>query len=869
MAPQVPGLEQLPDWLVDMVLGHIPKGDPEAMRRAADAWAESADALVPVLHRLRAASAQLDKAVEGETGAAMREQYRKLIAHTEAQIEFCNSMARPLYDNATAVQEQIYVIYLIGLALLSQVAVSMMMPPPGSIMKLMADRLETKAAMQVSQRGFLVATVARALRLGVEHQHLVLAAKGVFFGAAVGGGAPYVAQRKLIEQGHLEKVDWRKVKIGMAAGAVGGLAGVEVGRRVAPAAIRAGGRVLGTVAAGGVGGMAGGLAGGVTAWGLTGGELRGKDLAAMVWTGFGSGLVGSVGAAVRPMRAGAYTGAPEPVVPGSGLSPDGAPMPSVSATGDGQPPQVRTATSEATSTASYADPPPAKGSGPEIGDGSAPRRPDLTSEMMAEGEQIFRDLFDNAPVDVREALVAFRRGDSPGPSSDGSDGTTPPGNTPNHPSAGPSHPTSPSSPGRGGSFPAWSDTPVARSSVAVASPSESGPATPMPTRQAHISDPQVRPDQRGVGVITEGTVTQSDNPAITTEYLHDGSSSFRVEHGRAGDMRLVTAPEQTATNAPENATGLRPTGETLNEGTPSREEQTLLDLDFEAGFARLQAELAANQPPASADTAAPSVHAPKATDVPPPPPTATDNIPSPANTGPVPDGPPAPNPGMTNQSPGTATGVPSPRIDTAPPAAPEPRNAVAQPSTAKAPEASRSTPPPSTAEATSTTPGTGAPKPPTPPPSTPDATSSTPHTGAPKPPTGPTPPTGAHSAVPFTVPLAPTAFSTASAGTPPDVPIGPESNAPDPTAPTSATTTPPPAAGFTTTNTGETPHTAAPPPAPTAAAGSAGHRRRTRRRARGVPDTAGDHRRRPSRPQRVERPQGTQRLARPSGPQLP
>ncbi|WP_043734784.1 WXG100 family type VII secretion target, partial [Nocardia asiatica] len=284
--------DYFPQWLTDLVLGHFPEGDPDAMRRSADGWSDAANALVPVLHRLRVASEQLAKAVEGETGAAMQEQYGKVIAHTQAQIEFNNAMAEQLYENATAIEYQQYVLVGIAGALLAQVIIDMAMPPPGSIVKAIADRAEAKAGMELARRDLVLTMLGKAARFIAEHPRLVLATKGVFFGTAIGGGVPYVAQRVQMAQGHRQTVDWEKVRIGAAAGAVGGLVGVEVGRRVAPAAIRAGGRVLGTVAAGGVGGMAGGLAGGLTAYGLTGGELRGKDLAAMVWTGFGSGLAG-------------------------------------------------------------------------------------------------------------------------------------------------------------------------------------------------------------------------------------------------------------------------------------------------------------------------------------------------------------------------------------------------------------------------------------------------------------------------------------------------------------------------------------------------------------------------------------------------
>ncbi|WP_157114663.1 preprotein translocase subunit SecA, partial [Nocardia niwae] len=742
--------DYFPDWLTTMVLGHFPEGDPEAMRRTADAWSDAANTLLPVLHRLEAALEQLDKAVEGETGTAMREQYRKIIDQIQAQIDFNNAMARQLYDNATAIEYQQYVIIGIAGALLAQVIIDMAMPPPGSIVKAVADRAEARAGMELAKRDLVLSMLAKAARFVAEHPRLMLATKGVFFGTAIGGGVPYVAQRVQIAQGHREKVDWQQVRIGAAAGAVGGLVGVEVGRRIAPAAIRAGGRVLGTVAAGGVGGMAGGLAGGLTAWGLTGGEMRGKDLATMVWTGFGSGLVGSVGASVRAARAGAYTGAPEPVSstdPGS--PPDAAPLAGVSAPGDGQPPQTQSATAEPVSTTSQVDAPGSRRSAADFGDGSADW--DMPDAIRAEGDQILRDLFNDLPEGPeRDALVAFIRGDGPGQLPDGSGGITSPGSTPD-PSGGPSHP---SSPGRGGSWPAWGNTPAARagSSVAVAAPPEAGPGTTIPSRQFQISDPQVRPDQQGIDVLTEGTVTQPDIPTFGAEVL-DGSSTYTdpllIEYGPAGEMYLVT-PEQTTGNASQDIAG--PMLETLEEGATTQ-EGLLPELDVDASIAKLEAALAQDDAPASADTTALSVTTPNQAGNATSPPSAhtgTDNVVA-GDPQPAPDAPPAVSAAIDTPEPGAQAGAAIPMTDAAPAgyaaARPEAHNPVvaSNAANAAAKTAVPATATPAVAAATpaaATTPAVAGPPAAAGPPAT---TSGSSHTGGPKPPVGPTPPSGSQN----------------------------------------------------------------------------------------------------------------------------
>ncbi|MGK8522577.1 hypothetical protein ACRS6B_13905 [Nocardia asteroides] len=606
--------DYFPQWLADMVLGHFPEGDPEAMRRAADAWSDAANELVLVVARVQAALSRLETAVEGATGAAIREQYGKVIAHTEAQIDFGNAVARHLYDNATAIECQQYVIIGIAGALLAQMTIDMAMPPPGSIVKAVADRAQARAGMELAKRDVVLSILTNSARFVAEYPRFTLAAKGVFFGTVVGGGVPYVAQRVQIAQGHREMVDWRQVGIGAAAGAVGGLAGVEVGRRVAPAVIRAGGRVLGAVAAGGVGGMAGGLAGGLTAYGSTGGELRGKDLAAMVWTGFGSGVVGSSGAGARAGGIGASTGAPEPVASlDVGGPADAVSLLRVSAAGDGQPPHTHTATPVGVSTTGRAEPPPA--SRPEAGPGDGSAEWDLPDAVRAEGDQIARDFVNGLREGPeRDAALAFLRGDGPRQLPDGSGGIPALGIAPDHPSGGLPHPSSPSSPRRGGSWPAWDHTAAARagSSVAVSTPSEAGLVTTIPARQFQISDPQVRPDQRVIVALTEGTVTQPAIPAPGIEILDDGSSSyaetFMIEHGPAGEMYLL-AGARTEVIASPDATALPPGGGTSNDGATVHEEQSLLHLDFVAEDAGAELASSSRRPGAVYFTA-PSVEVP-------------------------------------------------------------------------------------------------------------------------------------------------------------------------------------------------------------------------------------------------------------------
>ncbi|MGW4088989.1 prolyl oligopeptidase family serine peptidase [Nocardia sp. NPDC004750] len=413
------------------------------------------------------------------------------------------------------------------------------------------------------------------------------------------------------------------------------------------------------------------------------------------------------------------------------------------------------------------------------------RPEDLSEARMAEGDQILRDMVD-------DAIARILGGEGPGQSLDGGGGIAP-RSTPDYPSGG----SSPSSSRGGGTgWSGWNMTETTRGGVAVATHPEGGSATPMPTRQAQISDPQLRPEQRGITVTAEGSATRPGTPEPGTEVLlDDGSSAFAIEHGPAGEMYLV-APEQTAGHASQDMVAPRPVGGTLDEGATTHEGQPLHKVDFDAEIAKLEAELAQTSLPASADTTAPSVEAPiQAADTTPPPSThagTEDAVAGHAQS--LPDATPPTLVDSGTQNPGQAS-APAPNTATAgyASATPEPRNPV----------------PPSTAS-----PAAGAP-----------VASNTSHTGEPRPPVGPTTSSGTHSSggtSPLTAPLAghtpnannPTAHTNAPTASAPAAGF-PSKDLGNPVARTNSPTASTPPPGFLPTHAGETPHSAAPPAAAT------------------------------------------------------
>ncbi|MEU1984199.1 MFS transporter [Nocardia sp. NPDC019395] len=311
-----------PLWLQHMVLGPMPNGAPEAIRRCADAWADSARRLERTLTRLeelrhKAAAGHF----EGAGGTGIRAQLDQQITDVRSQIEFHRQVAKVLYEAANQIELAQYLVYGTAVALLIQLAVDVAM---ANAPKAVYDRMQAKIAMQLSVRE-LIQNLWQLLRMfAVGQSRLSVAARSTVLGAAMNGVVHIGAQYKQVADGNKKDVDWRAAGIATAAGAAGGLAGAEaarvvggqvgarVGQAVAPAVIRGAApaavqsgvtaQVARVVVTGAAAGIPAGLAGGLLAWQLSGGPLRESDLATMVMTGFGGGLVGAAGGSLRMIR---------------------------------------------------------------------------------------------------------------------------------------------------------------------------------------------------------------------------------------------------------------------------------------------------------------------------------------------------------------------------------------------------------------------------------------------------------------------------------------------------------------------------------------------------------------------------------------
>ncbi|MEU4314026.1 hypothetical protein AB0F41_15695, partial [Nocardia sp. NPDC024068] len=300
-----------PQWLQHMVTGPMPQGIPDALRRCADAWAESAQRLRETstrLEELRSGAAAA--AIDGATGAGLRAGIESQIRDTGTQIEFHDQVAALLYEAANQIELAQYLVYGTAAALLIQLAVDIAM---ANAPKAAYDRVQAKIAMQLTLRD-LIRNLGQLLRMfALGQSRLAVAARSTVLAGSVNGSVHVAAQYKQVREGNRESVDWRAAGIATAAAGVAGLVGAEAARVVAPVVRRAaagaapqalvGAQVAGVVVTGAVAGTAAGFAGGLLVWQLTGGPLRASDMATMVMTGFGGGLIGATGGSLRVFRA--------------------------------------------------------------------------------------------------------------------------------------------------------------------------------------------------------------------------------------------------------------------------------------------------------------------------------------------------------------------------------------------------------------------------------------------------------------------------------------------------------------------------------------------------------------------------------------
>ncbi|MEU4315347.1 Fic family protein [Nocardia sp. NPDC024068] len=538
MAFQLP--DGIPPWVTDLVIGHIPVGDPEAMRRCADYLSAAADRLVRRSQELDDFTLDTVRAsMDSETGAALQELLNSNAADMRAVSEGLDTLARKIYEAANALEFQQYLAKGIAIALTIQLTASLVMFAAGGSVIGLAQRLAAKEAVVLGWRNMLTWMAQILAKWIVRFPRLSMTLGAAALGMGIGGGVNYGAQRLQVAEGHRDNIEWGEVGVAVLAGGVGGVVGASAGRAAAAAVTRRGlqtasraarmrRQVLATLAAGAFGGISGGLAGGIAAWAVTGGELRGRDLMNMVMTGFGSGLVTSLSSSLHAARA---AGRATPPTPGAAITgvPGRRPGPvnRVAAASGALDGPLRPVTS--------------------TGDGHARPPRNLSSTDMARGQEVPRDLaggvdevfrtididpaaFPDGPArNAADAFVAEQRGATrpPSPSTEGN-GVAAPKDS----GAQPATPTTHRGPGTAtGPTPGSAHPPPA-------------PGSAHPAPAGGVSAPEARPVRVAAPV---AATPDSAPPRIS---LDSSTTPSRPAVGSEGGAESGVRPAMAAADAP-------------------------------------------------------------------------------------------------------------------------------------------------------------------------------------------------------------------------------------------------------------------------------------------------------------------------------
>lgn len=299
---------EFPDWLVLMAAGHFPEGDEDLMRLIAQVWRQVEHVLWGLAEQQAAELLLVFEVVSGLTGHAVAEGMAATEQGLRGLAEFAGGLAEQLVDGAMAIEFEKLLVIFTGLILLTQLAWALMFP--GGAMVAVASRV---AAQQTMRAGYLQ-LVARLLLRGAQFVEtrpiLAVLTHGGVSGVVQGVGADLAAQGVQIMQGRREHMDWQSVKVSAVSGGVGGVGGEAAARWAAPVVGRVG-EAMGTAVGvggrravevsllGGIGGVTGAVAGTLTAVAMVGGDLTAADLREMLISGFGGGVIGAAGYAIR------------------------------------------------------------------------------------------------------------------------------------------------------------------------------------------------------------------------------------------------------------------------------------------------------------------------------------------------------------------------------------------------------------------------------------------------------------------------------------------------------------------------------------------------------------------------------------------
>ncbi|WP_218002465.1 helix-turn-helix domain-containing protein, partial [Nocardia brevicatena] len=299
---------------MSLAVGHFPVGDEDGMRELAGVWEVVRAALLALVEQQVVVAGLGVGAVAGVTGAVVVEGWSVLERELRGLAEYAGGLAEQLRDGAVGLEfEKLLVIYS-GLILLVQLAWVVMLP--GGAMVAVASRVAAQQAMRVGYLQLIARLLLRGARFVETRPVLAVVTQGGVFGAVQGGGADLAAQGTQIRQGHRRGVDWGSVRVSAVSGGAGGVGGEAAARWAGSVVGRVGesvGRVIGPRARravevsllGGVGGVAGSVVGTVASVAMVGGDLAAGDWTEMLVSGFGGGVIGAAGHAIRTPAASA------------------------------------------------------------------------------------------------------------------------------------------------------------------------------------------------------------------------------------------------------------------------------------------------------------------------------------------------------------------------------------------------------------------------------------------------------------------------------------------------------------------------------------------------------------------------------------
>ncbi|WP_460728675.1 WXG100 family type VII secretion target, partial [Nocardia heshunensis] len=390
-----------PSWAVELLVGHIPNGDPQLLRDCADTWAQTATELRALSIQLGAV--EVADATEGSAGDAFRRAVDELREDCRALAEPFESLAKYLYGAANDLELQIYIAFGTLAVMIAQffIAVATMNAPGAALV-----RVEGEIAIKLTWRTLLKWLRQHATQFLLEHPPVKAVWQGAKWGALLGGGLNLGAELVQVVQGHRDSIDWKAVGEATAVGATSGAAGAGLAHRLAPGLRRWSNRfpeqrtrvaahVTGVLVVGAAAGAAGGVVGAIVLAEMEGRQLNLRNLAEAALAGLAPGAVGAAGAAAKVgvgvAKVGARVGLPagEPVVAGLRGAP---PIEPVAARGVEEPVlpvNVDSVSDPAHSIAQLhnSEPigvePEKVGGISEFPDGRAPRPTELTAAAMA------------------------------------------------------------------------------------------------------------------------------------------------------------------------------------------------------------------------------------------------------------------------------------------------------------------------------------------------------------------------------------------------------------------------------------------------------------------------------------------------------